>query len=89
MQLDPRGEAGAVDVGYELVGANGHEGALSHVSRPDSEIHVLIEPGLPELRDEGPEGPVLEGGAVLRLRIEGAHVAGRYSGTLIVTVNHF
>jgi hypothetical protein len=89
LRLGRGGEASALDVSYELVGSNGHEGTLSHVDRPGSEIQVLVEPGLPELRDEGPEGPVLEGGALLRLRIEGAHVAGRYSGTLIVTVNHF
>lgn len=89
LRLDPKDAPGAVDVSYELVAGNGHEGALSHRERPDSEIQVLIEPGIPEIRDEGPGEAVLEGGAVLRLRIEGAHVAGRYSGTLIVTVNHF
>jgi hypothetical protein len=89
MPLDASGAASALDVSYQLVARNGHEGSLSHVNRPESEIRVFIEPGLPQIRDDGPEGPVVEGGAVLRLRIEGARVAGRYSGTLIVTVNHF
>jgi hypothetical protein len=89
MRLDQSGAASAMDVSYQMVAGNGREGALSHVSRPESEIRVSIEPGLPEIRDDGPESPMVEGGAVLRLRIEDAHVAGRYSGTLIVTVNHF
>jgi hypothetical protein len=76
-----------LDVSYEVIGANGHRGCLNNEDRPSSEILVTVHPTAPLVTQRGKHWAFVEGSVVLNLDISSARNAGRYSGTIIVTIH--
>jgi hypothetical protein len=83
----PDGQLAALDVSCTVTGADGRPGRLTSLDRPDAEIAVTARALPPSVVDRDDGGIMVEGGAELLLRIDAARVAGRYAGTLTVTVN--
>jgi hypothetical protein len=79
----------ALDVSYELVGANGRSSRLCNLDKSESEIKVQIDDIPPRVVGREANSMLIEGGMVMHLQLEGARAAGKYSGTLTVVVNHF
>jgi hypothetical protein len=79
---------GAIDVRYEVFGADGSPGRLTHVEHPEDGLGVIIEPTQPEVVVSDDQGMVVEGGASLQLLLDEARYAGTYTGTVLVTVNN-
>jgi hypothetical protein len=79
----------ALDVSYELVGANGRSSRLCSLNKSGSEIKVIIDEIPPRVVGRDAHSTVIEGGMVMHLQLELARSAGTYSGTLTVVVNHF
>lgn len=79
---------GAIDVRYEVFGADGSLGRLTHVEHPEDALRVIIEPTQPEVIFSDDQGTVVEGGAALQLLLDEARYAGTYTGTVVVTVNN-
>ena len=88
MRLADASYPGAIDVRYEVFGADGSPGRLTHVEHPEDGMGVIIEPTQPEVIFEDNQGAVVEGGAALQLLLEEARHAGTYTGTVVVTVNN-
>ena len=80
-------EASAIDVAYEVEGANGHRDYLSHRDRPSSEIRVTAQPIPPMVIEHKDNFAFVEGGVTLYLDVANASAAGKYSGILTVTVH--
>ncbi len=79
----------ALDVSYELVGANGRSSCLGSLEKNDSEIKVVIDDIPPRIIGREKHSMVVEGGMVMHLRLDTARSTGTYSGTLTVVVNQF
>lgn len=79
----------ALDVRYDLFGSNGTSGVLSHVGHPDQEIDVRVDPEPVKVVGATSKKVILEGGGVLILELDRVRIPGEYSGTLVVTLNHF
>jgi hypothetical protein len=79
----------AIDVRYEVFGADGSPGRLTHVEHPGDALRVVIEPTRPEVIASDDQGTVVEGGAALQLWLDQARYAGTYTGTVVVTINSF
>jgi len=77
------------DVAYQLRGANGRAGHLSHAGDRGSEIGVRLEPIAPTVVITDGDYDVLQGGVTFYLELAGVRRAGRYQGTLTVTFNNF
>lgn len=89
LRLPPEARLFALDVTYELVGADGRASRLSSLGKDKSEIEVVIDEIPPRVIGRDAASVVIEGGMIMRLQLEGARSAGTYSGTLTVVVNHF
>jgi hypothetical protein len=79
---------GAIDVRYEVFGADGSPGRLTHVEHPEDGLGVIVEPTQAEVVAVDDQGMVVEGGAALQLLLDEARYAGTYTGTVLVTVNN-
>lgn len=79
----------ALDVSYELVGANGRSSRLCNLEKSESEIKVIIDEIPPRVVGREAHSTVIEGGMVMHLQLGAVRSAGTYSGTLTVVVNHF
>jgi len=79
----------ALDVNYELVGANGLPSRLCNPGKRGSEIKVLIDEIPPRVISRESHSTLIEGGMVMHLKLDSVRAAGKYSGTLTVVVNHF
>jgi len=88
VQIPTAEDADAIDVTYEVEGANGHRNSLSNEMCEDSEISVTAQPLAPIVTDYGHGSTTIEGGVVLYLDIANARSAGRYSGTVTVAIHH-
>lgn len=89
LRMPPDVKLYALDVSYELVGANGRSSCLCNLNKTDSEIKVVIDKIQPRVIGREANSTVIEGGMVMHLKLEKARSAGTYSGTLTVVVNHF
>jgi len=78
-----------LDVRYEIADASGRPGVLSAEDGSGSEIRIHVDSLAPTVVLQDASGTVLEGALILRLDVENARTAGRYTGTLTVTVDHF
>lgn len=88
MQIDPTlAPTTALQVQYELQGANGRIDVLSLGSAPEVEIPCRVIPIEPYLTQTVQGVAVYEGGATLYLNLDEVKTAGNYHGTLMVTVN--
>ena len=85
----PEQDRGSLEVSYEIVGANGAAGCLSHVVEPEAEIWVTVRPLQPTVLSSDGQTALLEGGDDLDLDLARARSAGTYAGTLRVTINRF
>jgi hypothetical protein len=81
--------AAYMDVAYQLHGANGREGMLSHADDETSAMLVRLESLTPVVVDSDGTYDVLQGGVVFHLDLAGTHKAGHYRGTLTVTFNNY
>lgn len=79
----------ALDVNYELVGANGRSSCLGNLEKIGSEIKVAIDEIPPRIIGREAHSMVVEGGMMMHLKLDTARSAGTYSGTLTVVVNQF
>lgn len=79
----------AMDVRYEVFGANGAPRRLTHIHHPEAELGVVVEPIHPRVIESDDAGAVLEGGFVLQLSLDRTRYAGEYSGTVVVSFNTF
>jgi len=89
LRLPPEARLFALDVSYELVGANGRASRLCSPGKNESEIKVVIDEIPPRVIGRETSSVVIEGGMTMRLQLESVRSAGKYSGTLTVVVNHF
>jgi hypothetical protein len=80
---------GATQVSYQIVAGSGAAGRLSNAELPDEGIPVRVVGSLPFVVESDEESAVLEGGATLHLDLSEVRHAGRYVGTLQVTMNNF
>lgn len=88
VRLDGQAPA-AVDVRYEVFGIDGTPQRLTHVSKPEEQLGVIVEPLPPHLLEDDGAGAVLEGGFVLQISLDQTRLAGEYSGTVVVSVNSY
>ncbi len=79
----------AVDVQAEVVGITGSAGRLAPSDSGDPEIAVKAVTLPPRLVSRQEDGVTYEGGVLLELDLSRIRTSGTYSGTLILTVNHF
>lgn len=79
----------ALDVSYELMGANGRSSRLCNLDKSESEIKVIIDEIPPRVVGREAHSTLIEGGMVMHLQLEAVRSAGTYSGTLTVVVNYF
>ncbi len=79
----------ALDVSYELVGANGRSSCLGSPEKNDSEIKVVIDEIPPRIIGREEHSVLFEGGMVMHLKLDEVRASGKYSGTLTVVVNWF
>lgn len=86
LEIGDAGAAAATRVDYDVVGANGMHGVLSHTSNDRSMIGVRVVE-LPA-RQIGRAGfaDAVEGGVMLEMNLDRALEAGTYAGSLRVTV---
>ncbi len=87
MPLDTR--LFALDVSYELVGANGRSSCLGSLEEKGSEIKVIIDKIPSRIIGREAHSMVIEGGMVIHMKMDTVRSAGKYSGTLTVVVNQF
>ena len=76
-----------LDVQYEITGPDGRSGRLVSDGGTQSEVRVQLRAIPPAIVSQGLDGAVVEGGLVLYMDLESVRAAGRYSGTLTVTLN--
>lgn len=79
----------AVDVQAEVVGITGSAGRLAPSASGEPEIAVRAVALPPRLVSRQDDGVTYEGGVLLELDLSRIRTSGTYSGTLILTVNHF
>lgn len=79
----------AVDVQAEVVGATGSADRLAPQVSGEPEIAVRAVALPPRLVSRQEDGVTYEGGVLLELDLSRIRTSGTYSGTLILTVNHF
>jgi len=89
LRMPPDARLYALDVSYELVGANGRSSRLCNLDKSESEIKVIIDEIPPRVVGREAHSTLIEGGMVMHLQLEAVRSAGTYSGTLTVVVNHF
>ncbi len=77
------------NVAYQLRGANGRAGRLSHSGDRGSEIEARLEAIAPTVVFADGDYDVLQGGVTFYLDLAGVRRAGQYQGTLTVTFNNF
>ena len=80
---------GATLVSYQIVAGSGAAGRLSNVELPEEGIPVRVVGSGPLVVESDEESAVLEGGATLHLDLSEVRHAGRYVGTIQVTMNNF
>ncbi|MFV2072548.1 MAG: hypothetical protein ACC742_07845 [Thermoanaerobaculales bacterium] len=73
-------------VEYDLIGANGRHGVLSHSANDTSVIEVRVVELPLRVSDRATGLGTVEGGVILEMDLGHAVEAGRYSGSLRVTV---
>jgi hypothetical protein len=86
LRLDS-GQPAALDVTCTVIGADGRPGRLTSLDYPDAAIAVTARALPPSVVDRDDAGIIVEGSAELTLGLDATRVAGRYAGTLTVTVN--
>ena len=89
MRLRDPDELDNLGVRLDLTAIDGTRDRLGHSGTNDSQIRVLIQPIDPVVTRDDVDSVVVEGGAYLILDLSEVRSAGRYSGTLTVTVDHF
>lgn len=89
MRLSENQATQPFDVQYSIEGLDGTPGRLTSESSVDSSIGVQLRP-IPALTTrEADDAESAQGGVVLYLDLEDVRSAGRYRGTLTVTVHQF
>jgi hypothetical protein len=78
-----------LSVQYEVVGANGVQGRLTHTDFSDAELPVVVEPLPQRIVDVDESTLVIEGGVALQVVLDSARRAGRYAGTIVVAFSSF
>lgn len=78
----------SIQIGYQVVAGNGAIGRLSNAELPEEEIPVRVVGSAPSVIESDEESTVLEGGATLFLDLSKVRHAGRYVGSVQVTLNH-
>lgn len=76
-----------LDVQYEISSLDGRPDRLGSAENGESEVRVELRPIPPIVVPDAGDGPVVEGGLVLYVDLESVRSAGRYTGTLTVTLN--
>lgn len=79
---------GQVDVRYELTAPDGRVGRLVAADGPES-VLTELRPLVPVVVSSDSGGAIVEGGLTLYLDLGSVRTAGRYTGTLTVTLDHF
>jgi hypothetical protein len=87
LRLEPGQEPGRLGVQYEILTPDGRPDRLATPGRDDSEVRVALRPIPPLVVSVDDQGTVVEGGVVLELDLDAVRAAGRYGGTLQVTLN--
>jgi hypothetical protein len=87
MRLADAQDLGRVDVQYEVTDTKGRPGRLASAGATGSEVRVELRPIPPLVVSDDADGIVIEGGLVLHVDLESVRSAGRYEGTLTVTLN--
>ena len=85
--LPEGGDPNSLDIALGMVAANGEADRLSLANGNPGWIAIKLEPTRPTLVSKTKRGLLLEGGALLELDLANARQAGRYVGTLIVTIH--
>jgi hypothetical protein len=87
MRLAEGQEPHRLDVQYEISSLDGRPDRLVSADGGASEVRVELRPIPPLVVPDAGEGTVVEGGLVLYVDLESVRSAGRYTGTLTVTLN--
>jgi hypothetical protein len=87
MRLAEGQELHRLDVQYEISSLDGRPDRLVSADGEESEVRVELRPIPPLVVPDAGAGPVVEGGLVLYVDLESVRSAGRYTGTLTVTLN--
>lgn len=77
-----------IDVRYEVTAPDGRPGRLVAVDGPQSEVRTELHAVGPFVVSRDADGAIVEGGLTLYLDLASVRMAGRYTGTLTVTLNH-
>lgn len=88
MRLPDDLTVGQIDVRYELTAPDGRVGCLVAADGPQSEVRAELRALAPVVVSRDADGTIVEGGLTLYLDLESVRTAGRYTGTLTVTLNH-
>ncbi|MDX1388367.1 MAG: hypothetical protein R3344_04210 [Acidobacteriota bacterium] len=89
MRLRDPSELDSLGVRLDLTSVDGSRDRLGHSLEHESEIRVTVRPLDPVVSRDDVDSVVIEGGALLILDLSEVRSAGRYTGTLTVTVDHF
>ena len=89
MRLPDEPSLHTLDVRYEVVGNDGRHHVLTAENDIESTIGVRVQPVPPAVVRSDLESTIIEGGLILYLDLAGVRTAGRYSGTITVTLDHF
>ena len=87
MRLAEGQELHRLDVQYEISSHDGRPDRLVSAENEESEVRVELRPIPPLVVPDAGAGPLVEGGLVLYVDLESVRSAGRYTGTLTVTLN--
>jgi hypothetical protein len=87
MRLTEGQEPHRLDVQYEISSHDGRPDRLVSADGEESEVRVELRPIPPLVVPDAGDGTVVEGGLVLYVDLESVRSAGRYTGTLTVTLN--
>lgn len=79
----------AIDVQAEVVATSGSPDRLAPQTAGEPEIDVKVVPLTPHLLSRQEDAVTYEGGVVLELDLSKVRTSGTYSGTLVLTVNHY
>ena len=88
MRLPDDLTVGQIDVRYELTAPDGRVGRLVAADGQQSEVRAELRALAPVVVSRDADGAIVEGGLTLYLDLESVRTAGRYTGTLTVTLNH-
>lgn len=89
MRLPDEPSLHTLDVRYTVVGNDGRQHVLTADHDTGSTIGVRAVPVPPAVVQADLEGTIIEGGLILYLDLAEVRTAGRYSGTITVTLDHF